>query len=208
MWQRTSFGALVATMGCVQTTSSGALDGQEVPLEVSMYVEDADALEADGLLTIVLSSLPNACRVYEYYLDASNGQDSWRSTVIGWQKAFPTDFWEVSITLRTNEFGGSLSGRAFNGLPWDALLEANNQVYSRAVHYIAHPLPDDPDDTSWRVEYLSNGGTLEIVEHAPATSVEGSFTAPYVDPEAGAPKGDLEMSFRASVCPNIAAFGF
>jgi hypothetical protein len=199
-------GLVVAVVGCKQTVVKGELGGQEVPLVVSMFVEEEAVLGDDGLVTIVLSSIPNACRVYEYFL-SEMGQPAWRARSIAWQKAFPEDFWEASIVVRTNDFAGGLSGTSINGLAWDALLEENGQAYSRVVHYTAHPDPVD-ESKEYFESFVSDAGLLDVTEHDPGLRFKAQFTSSYVDPEDGASKGDLDMKFSATVCPNIAAFGF
>ncbi|MFT4621696.1 MAG: hypothetical protein ACI8PZ_000348 [Myxococcota bacterium] len=201
-------GALVLLAGCSTVSVRGEIDGETPPIEVSMFLEDGDAFGAEGLIAIVLSSEPNACRLYEYFLDEADASTGWRGYSIGWQKTFPDNFWQVSLVLRTGAFDGTIGGQTFTGIPWDAVPEQNGQAYGRIVHYVQHPRPDAPDSTDWFVEYLSAGGTLEIGTHEPGERLEGRFTAPFVDPADGAARGDLDLKFDARVCPNISGFAF
>lgn len=198
---------VVLASACSTVDVKGEIDGETPPIEVSMFLEDGDAFGQDGLMAIVLSSEPNACRLYEYFLDQTIA-GGWRGYTIGWQKTFPDNFWQVSLVLRTSSFDGTLEGQTFSGLTWDALPEQTGQAYGRVVHYVQHPRPDSPDNTDWFVEYLSNGGSLEIDKHEPGERLKGTFTAPFVDPTDGSARGEIDLKFDARVCPNISSFGF
>ncbi len=202
-----SMAILALVGGCTTVKVTGDLDGEEVPIQVAMFLEDSDAFGGDGLMTVVLSSEPNACRLYEYFLSQVS-HSAWRSYSIAWQKTFPENFWEVALVLRTASFDGSIEGQTLEGLPWDAVPEATNKAYARTVHYVQHPSPEAPDNTDWYVEYFSNGGSLTIDKHDPGEVLKGTFSGSFVDPTDGAERGSLDLSFEASVCPNIAAFGF
>ena len=60
---------LVLSTGCSTLQVQGRIDGQEVPLKVSMFREVPNAYGEDSQVQITLSSVPNACRVYAYLED-------------------------------------------------------------------------------------------------------------------------------------------
>ncbi len=204
---KVSAALLLLGAGCTTVKVKGEIDGETPPIEVSMFLEDSDAFGEEGLVAVVLSSEPNACRLYEYFLDQTDA-GGWRGYSIGWQKTFPDNFWQISLVLRTGAFDGTLDGQTFTGIPWDAVPEQNGQAYGHVVHYVQHPRPDSPDNGDWRVDYNSNGGSFEIDKHEPGERLTGTFSAPFVDPVDGSARGELEMKFDARVCPNIAGFGF
>ena len=92
---------LVLSTGCSTLQVQGTIDGQEVPLEVSMFREVPNAYGDDSQVQITLSSVPNACRVYAYLDDELEEMGGgWRNRTIAYQRSLPTDYWELVLTLR------------------------------------------------------------------------------------------------------------
>ncbi len=194
-------------MACTTTSINGLVDGQEIAAHVSMFIEQPDVLEDDDLVTVVLSTIPNACRVYEYYLDLYADNPTWRGHAIAWQKAFPDDFWEVSLIVRVASLSPELAGTDIVGVrALDDLVDPST-LYGEVTHFIDHPDPDDPTENGYYDPYLTDGGLLSVTKAETGLRFKGDFTTRIVDADRGAPKGDVEMQFDASVCPNVFPFG-
>jgi hypothetical protein len=199
--------AMLWLSGCETTRVEGLLDGVEIEHAVSMFVEEVDVLGDDDLLTVVVSTIPNACRVYEYYLDLYADNPTWRGHSIAWQKALPDEFWEISLYVRVPSIDATLEGAQFNGIPADAELLDSSTVTAELSHFLDHPDPDNPAENGYYDPYLSDGGLLEVARAESGVRVKGTFTTRVVAADRGTPSGDLEIDFDASPCPNVAPFG-
>lgn len=193
--------------GCETTRVEGLVDGTEIAQTVSMFVEQPDVLGDDDLVTVILSTIPNACRVYEYYLDLYADNPTWRGHSIAWQKAFPAEFWEITLYARVPSVGPELDGAQLTGIPADGELVDPSTLYAEVTHFLDHPDPDNPAENGYYDPYLSDGGLLELAKVESGSRFKGVFTTRVIDASRGTPAGDLEIVFDASPCPNVAPFG-
>ncbi len=191
-------------LACARTRVEGAIAGEVPPVSSSMfYVEEAP--EGDRI-TVLLSSEPNACRLYEYYLAVYADSPTWRGHSIAWQKAFPATFWELTATIVVEDSALPVEDLAVGAVAWNASPEAGQSTGS-IVHFLDHPDPNDPAVTGYAVGWSTDGGEVRVDRYDGLDRFVGEFTTVAVDPEDGTPRGDLTMFFDATICPNIAAFG-
>lgn len=201
--------AVVLSTGCSTLQVQGTIDGQEVPLEVSMFREVPNAYGDDSQVQITLSSVPNACRVYAYLEDEleENG-GGWRNRTIAYQRSLPTDYWEMVLTLRVASIDElSMLGTVFNGVDYKKLTVGSvGQVRSDLRHYVRHPDPGDEENSSdWYVSYAGDGGAadLEAYELGPENQgqwLSGAFASSFVDKDDGTPRGELGVRFDSLGC--------
>jgi len=191
--------------GCSTISVDGTIDGLPVPFEVSMFVEQPDALGSDDAMRVVFSSLPNACRVYGYYMDRVGDGVPWRKQAIFWQEIFPVDFWELSFTMRATTLDATIVDGVFNGTSWDQGLQDPGWMKGTLRHYVRHPDPDEPNADDWYVEYGSNSGAMALDKYTPGEWVEGAFSGGFVDDE-GVSKGELGIRYSAMLCPDLQGF--
>src|SRR5687767_5567968 len=116
--------ALALAAGCSSNAVHGKVDGFHVPVKSAFLLhlppQDADA---DGLAMVTMSSLPSACPVYDYWFERLEQAESSEDLAEGWAAAFPEQFWEVLITVRTEGDGWPLARTRWQGVAWDELLD-------------------------------------------------------------------------------------
>ncbi len=203
---------LLLGSACSTLKVQGTIDGQTVPLEVSMFREVPNAYGEESQMQVILSSVPNACRVYAYLdeeLEAGGG--GWRNRTIAFQRVLPAEFWEMVLTLRVASIDeASLLATVFNGVSYDKGTVGNvGQVRSDLRHYVRHPDPGDEEGSSdWYVSYSGDGGAADFdgYELGPESQgqwLSGAFAASFVDQDDGTPRGELGIRFDSLGCDSL-----
>ena len=203
---------LLLGSACTTLKVQGTIEGQEVPLEVSMFREVPGAYEDESQVQVILSSVPNACRVYAFLeAELEQGGGGWRNRAIVFQRVFPIDFWELVLTLRVASIDeASMTSSVFNGVTSDKTSLKNvGQIRSELRHYVRRPDPDPEAEgsTDWYVHYSGDGGAADFDAYDLGPQnvgqwLSGAFAAGFVrpGPEEDTPAGELGVQFDSLGC--------
>lgn len=194
--------ALAGAVGCGNNIKGEIEDHLIKPKSTFFFTQDG-AFGGDSLVGVVMTDVPNGCEAYTTFL--TGGAAAPADLAARWAAIFPADFWDITFILRTGDPNVPLVGQAFQGIPWDAQLDAPQKVQGWFTHNLA--LHDQAyfDGTGnpdvYRRDYVSNGGTMEISKHEPGAAIAGRFATFTVDPDNGSPTGLLEITFSGDFCP-------
>lgn len=208
--QLIALGALLLGAGCNPNRVGGTVDGVKIPVESSMFIENVDAIGEDNLLTVVLSSMPNACDVYESWAARQGGALTSAELGTAWAQSFPSDFWEVTLVIRIADRSVLLGG-SMTGVAWDEPLDRADHAFARFTHHTRHRdaawFDDDAPVEDYLEEYLSDAGLLEFRRgYIPQERLNGRFQTPVVDGQ-GLGVGIATLRFDSVYCLAVPAFG-
>lgn len=200
--------ALLGAAGCGNHIK-GEIEDHLIKPKSTFFFTQEGVLGGDSLVGVVMTDIPDGCEAYTAFL--SGGSAAPADLAARWAAIFPPDFWEITFVLRTGDPNVPMVGQAFQGIPWDGTLDANQQAQGLFSHNLAlldQAYFDGTGDASlYRRDYVSNGGTLEISKHEPGGSIGGRFATFTVDAANGAPTGLLEITFSGDFCPTADLLG-
>ncbi len=209
--------ALCVVGGCQfggKNKATGEIRGTEVSITDGFMVQGSgfDPATGDGLVVVVLTDLHDACSTLSDLDGELEGASTAAARAQVWEASVPDDFWEITLTLRVSDPGDDLSKHAFDGVGWDELLEAPEQVYGVLTHY-----QQTLDEAYWNglvdpaqyVEsWFTDGGDLPVKKHRPSEFIRGRFVTEAVEISGGDRAGDIELKFDVDRCQGAERFYF
>ena len=215
--------SLAALCGCTRNHMVGAIDGLQWPVGEAYFVVDEGAYGEDGLLAINLSSLPDACRVWQMWDVAVEDAESAEDLADGWKETFPKVFWEVHIGARIRPNGWPVARTGWPGVPWDEYPGKPDVVYAEFIEHknlrdaawfeaeatlkgaaegeLTEDEIDELQDTLSDAEtvYRSHAGAIKWRSSTPDRIAKGHFATSVVD-EKGKNKGRVDAFFNSTPC--------
>ena len=205
--------ALSLTTAC--TTVSGEIDGENPAGQQAFFIQEDEAYGEDGQIQVWMSDVPDdACGTYNDFLDDRNdglASFSVEEVVDAWNENLPEQAWLTVLTFRVDDVRDDLSGLEFKGVDWDEPLEDDDEMHAVSTYKNRHADEDDFElgdiisgDYDFVESWRSDEGSGKITGHTPDESINGTFSAIFVDGD-GDDVGELDLRFKAQRCRSVEA---
>jgi hypothetical protein len=199
--------ALGLVGACDANRVAGTIGQSAVPIESAFTTTVADAFGDDDLVVITASSIPSACRAFQFFEETAAQSADPDVLAEAWAASFPADFWQVDIVLRMGPSAVPARGDVWPGLPHDAFPEQAGQAFASFTHHSQHRDANyfaQTTDEAYGEAWLSHGGAVRF-DRVDVTLLDGRFNTTVLDDEGGF-AGQVEVFFRATPCPIVATF--
>lgn len=197
---------LAALAACTPTNELDPVAGKEWPILSAFFTLAPDTFDSDDLVTITLSSLPDACERDGVWRAGASAAETPEDLADAWLAAFPSAFFEVDVVARVQGGTWPPKGSLWSGLAWDALPESNNVVFAVLTEHVT--LRDEDfwaqeydDEDDYEHVFYSDGGLAKWKKVIPGSRLAGGFVTDVVD-GGGTYAGTTEIRFDATICGN------
>jgi hypothetical protein len=194
---------LSLSAGCDANRVSGTIAGLTVPIETAFTTTAGNAFGSDDLVVITATSVPSACRAFQFFDETASETDDPDALAEAWAASFPPDFWQIDIVLRIGPTATPAKGAVWPALPVDAFPEEAGQAFATFTHTTQHrdaasfSSGDDGAD-----HWLSDGGAVRFDGVSAEGLLDGRLNTTVVDEE-GAVAGTVQVFFKATPCPFV-----
>lgn len=205
------FSALALTTAC--TRVSGEIDGEKPSGQQGFFIQEDEAYGSDGQIQVWLTDMSgDACASYNGFLeDFSEGLGSFSTDelVDAYNDNLPEQVWLTVLTFRVDDVRDDLSGMEFQGVDWDEILEDDDEMNALTTYKNRDADEDDFElgdilsgDLDFIESWRSDNGGGKISGHTPDESINGTFSAIFVDDD-GDDVGELDVRFGAERCRSV-----
>lgn len=213
---RTSLVSLLLLSACSRVTVSGEVDGAVPELTDVFYVETKDSPfeddSKDGVVTVQLLGIPDACDTWATYLDLLEVAEDTTDTPEAYAKAyaetwaslFPQAWWTLDVQVRIDDPSDPLDNAAFDGTDWERTPAKDDEFKATLTQYNAwldeNWANGDTPDSRYFQQWSNDEGELVLNRVERSGRLDGILTMDLVESEDGDEAGDMALSFSAERC--------
>lgn len=202
---------LLAPLGAGCNAVSGKIDDQGASISGGYFIQDDDLLGDNGVIQIFLSGNKDSCEHDAAYNDAIDDADDYADLESAWAENFPDDFWQVNLTVISDNVNADLSGEEWSGGDWDKWSIEDGDAGGGATHYTAL-LDEDYFSQAepwhdYHDSFVTDGGTVTVKSHEPGESISGTFETTMRkyddDLSDSSDAGDVTIRFQVERCDAV-----